>query len=324
MNKIGFFVALTVGILIISLFPLSKKSLIKTENSTEKLPYSAIINVWQLDMVEAGKGSRKSFLEKVSKTFEKENGVLINVSVESKSSAEEKMANGVYPDVISYSFGLDLPLEKLVALDGKNSLGSFNDKNYALCWGYGGYVIICRKGNDFQGNLYVSQNEFTQPLISYYSSGFRFDNMKICAPVNAYSNFLQDSKGVLIGTQRDLFRLSKREVDVDVKLLSNFSDIVLFVSTIENNNGKSQKAKEFCKYLSSLNQTELDSIGMLSFYDKGKNINLQELKVFENFYPKSCLPIFTKDEDLLSLKTFLADFSKSDKEKLNRIKNVVQ
>lgn len=305
-------------------FPFCVKALDSREETGKKSTYSAIIDVWQLDMVEGGKGSRKSFLESYSKSFEKENNVLVNVSIQTKFSAEEKMKNGIFPDVLSYSPGVDLPFERLSVLNCESFGASYNNKNYAVCWGYGGYVIISKKGNNFKGNLYVSQNGYTQPLISYYLSEYRFENMKICTPIDAYTNFLADKNGVLIGTQRDLFRLSKRGIEIDAKILSSFSDIILYASCIDNGNQKKDISKKFVESLSKVSQKDLDSIGMISLNQKGLEIGNSELSVFNGYCPSLRLSAFTKDDDLSELQTFLSDLEKSEEEKLNRIKNIVQ
>lgn len=324
MNKIPIFFASLVCIAVFITFPFCVKALDGRDETTKKSTYSAIIDVWQLDMVEGGKGSRKSFLENFSKNFEKENNVLINVSIQTKLSAEEKMRNGIYPDVLSYSLGLDLPFERLVEVSSESLGASYNHKNYAVCWGYGGYVIISKKGNNFKGNLYVSQNGYTQPLISYYLSEYRFENMKICTPLDAYTNFLADKNGVLIGTQRDLFRLSKRGVEIDSKILSSFSDIIFYASCLDNGNQKKDISKKFVESLSKVSQKELDSIGMISPNQKGLEIGNSELSVFNGFYPSLRLSVFIKDDDLINLQAFLADLEKTEEEKLNRIKNIVQ
>ncbi len=324
MNKIPIFFASLVCIAVFITFPFCVKALDGRDETTKKSTYSAIIDVWQLDMVEGGKGSRKSFLENFSKNFEKENNVIINVSIQTKLSAEEKMRNGIYPDVLSYSLGLDLPFERLVEVSSESLGASYNHKNYAVCWGYGGYVIISKKGNNFKGNLYVSQNGYTQPLISYYLSEYRFENMKICTPIDAYTNFLADKNGVLIGTQRDLFRLSKRGVEIDSKILSSFSDIIFYASCLDNGNQKKDISKKFVESLSKVSQKELDSIGMISPNQKGLEIGNSELSGFNGFYPSLRLSVFTKDDDLINLQAFLADLEKTEEEKLNRIKNIVQ
>ncbi len=305
-------------------FPFCVKALDGRDETTKKSTYSAIIDVWQLDMVEGGKGSRKSFLESFSKSFEKENNVLVNVSMQTKFSAEEKMRNGIYPDVLSYSYGLDLPFERLIEVSSQSLGASYNRKNYAVCWGYGGYVIISKKGNNFKGNLYVSQNDYTQPLISYYLSEYRFEDMKICTPIDAYTKFLADKNGVLIGTQRDLFRLSKRGVEIDAKILSSFSDIILYASCLDNGNQKKDISIKFVESLSNVSQKDLDVIGMISPNQKGFEIGNSELGIFNGFYPSLNLSVFTKDDDLSNLQAFLSDLEKTEEEKLNRIKNIVQ
>ena len=72
------------------------KNLMDTKNDIVKSEeYQGVITLWQIDEFEGGVGSRKQFLLKVARSFEKKyNGVLVMVSNFSKQGAEENIKNG--------------------------------------------------------------------------------------------------------------------------------------------------------------------------------------------------------------------------------------
>jgi len=76
---------------------------------TEPQEYKGIITIWQIDGFEGGAGSRKQFLLKVAREFEKENdGVLVMVMDQTLKGATENIKSGKIPDIISYSNGLEV------------------------------------------------------------------------------------------------------------------------------------------------------------------------------------------------------------------------
>ena len=71
--------------------------------------YKGIITLWHVDSFEGGIGSRKQFLLKTARTFEKQNkGVLIMVISHTPESVKESMDKGVYPDLISFGNGTEI------------------------------------------------------------------------------------------------------------------------------------------------------------------------------------------------------------------------
>ena len=83
---------------------------ISAENVTTKSEeYQGVLSLWQIDSFEGGIGSRKQFLLKIARGFEKKHkGVLVMVTNITKDGAEENFKNGIYPDMISYGNGVDV------------------------------------------------------------------------------------------------------------------------------------------------------------------------------------------------------------------------
>ncbi len=215
------------------------------------------LQIWHLDIFEGGTGSRLNCLKKIASEYMKKTGVLTLVSSHTVYSAEQNFEKGIYPDVISYSNGLDLPYDKLL------SIPFLGEREYAIPWCMGGYLLINRKGVAVDG-LIISKQEYTLPLLAVKLSKIKTPVEKIIDSDKAVNEFYANKNFALVGTQRDLFRLENKGIEIDVRVLNGYNDIYQYVSVISERQNY-QTAVEFLNFLfyKCENDNVLSSIGML-------------------------------------------------------------
>jgi len=188
--------------------------------------------------------------------------------------------------------------------------GKENDKQYGLAWCYGFYTLISsenhikKAGKEFENinlsesalnmgyqvvgkkntktiySLTYGKNKYLLPnfaFSSYTNRGLISDlefsldeNIKTNTQYDAYTNFLSNNSVILLGTQRDIFRIENRVKNgkisnVIYQPLTTFTDLIQFSFLAKNDNSlKLEYAEIFAKMLSSSKyQSKLSSIGML-------------------------------------------------------------
>ncbi len=215
------------------------------------------LQIWHLDIFEGGTGSRLNCLKKIASEYMKKTGVLTIVSSHTIYSAEQNFKKGIYPDIISYSNGLDLPYDKLL------STPFLGKREYAIPWCAGGYLLIKRKSVEVDG-LIISKQEYTLPILAVVLSKIETPVKKIIDSDKAVNEFYANKNFALVGTQRDLFRLENKGVEVEVRALSGYNDIYQYASLVCESK-KYQTAVEFLNFLlyKCENSNILSSIGML-------------------------------------------------------------
>lgn len=265
---------------------ISNKALLgETEN------YKGIITLWQVDSFEGGIGSRKQFLLKASRSFERKNpGVLVMVIEHTEESLKEELKKGILPDMISFGAGVEIT--GLNQLNFKTvSGGMIGDKVYATAWCRGGYSIIANpkltsKIDENLDNLIVSQAKYTQPLTALYLEEYKTNELKIKQPMDAYVEFVLGKTPYLLGTQRDIIRLERREMEVISKPLEQFNDLYQYICVTATDSVKNFYSQNFIEHLLSEEiQKSIKEIGMFSTtlsvdYDNEHLIAMQKLNNF--------------------------------------------
>lgn len=262
-------------------YPETKK-LDKKPIKTEE--YKAAVVIWHIDTFEGGIGSRADFLSgELSKR--KDDGIVTLVKTHTVESMEAAFKKGEYPDVVSYGIGAKSAIKFARELPFKNfEGGEFGGKYYAVPWLFGGYYLI-EKGSDnrlidmvLRGDeaaesilTIVSQGENTMPVLAMKFDGIIARNAEYFSPQNAYTKFLSEENAILLGTQRDLRRLEKRNVAFFAKPVQGYSDIVQYLSITAKSDEKYKYALKIVEYiLSESVQKDLGKIGMMRV-DGGEN-----------------------------------------------------
>lgn len=316
-----------IGCLIIS-FTLIRGVLSEEKQNKTPVGYKGIVTIWQIDSFEGGIGSRKQFLLKVARGFERLNkGVLVMVISHTKTSYENAIKEGQVPDMVSFGGGISV--NGLTRLSCKKTVagGYIGDKVYATSWAKGCYFLIANSAlvEDVPNHipsLLISEQEYTQPTLSLMYENFSAQRIERLAPMDAYIKFVSGKTPYLLGTQRDIFRLNNRGMEVKALPLQNFNDLYQYIAITINNKEKVTVCESFVEYLLSEKvQSELTEIGMLSPYYKLLYENaLNSVKLNNSQYTLSA---FSPPEQLKELQSLSENALKGNEESQNKIKNIV-
>ncbi len=258
----------------------------KTEN------YKGVLTLWQVDSFEGGTGSRKQFLLKVAREFEKKNvGVLVMVVEQTPASVKESLKQGEKPDLISFGAGTEISEFSELKISQTSVGGMIGQKVCAIPWCRGGYTLIAnpKLTQTFETeleSLLVSQNEYTQPLTALYLEGINAKDITVKSPMDAYVQFVAGKTPYFLGTQRDVIRLERREMEVITRPLAEYNDLYQYVSLTSQSGIKNYYAQEFIELMISQKvQENLNEIGMMSNilkvdYSNPHLVKMQELSGF--------------------------------------------
>ena len=286
--------------------------------------YQGIINLWHIDSFEGGVGSRADFLFKETVAFEKQNkGVLILVTNHTIESYNENISNGVYPDFISYGVGVDVVGVKEMTVKDNFIGGKLLGKTFAVCWCRGGYVLIENPSVSSSNGVVVSFNGNTKPYtaIALSEKQLKIDGVK--SPLDAYYDFVTGKSKYLLGTQRDINRLIKRDFSANLTPITAFNDLYQYISVITDDQNKTYYINAFIERLLSVEvQKKLKNIGMLSvsgvveYADEGLAL-MEETKGFS--YTVSGFSDSVKNTQIESLSKQIVENNLGDKEKLKNM-----
>ena len=293
----------------------------------EKKEYKTVLSLWHVDSFEGGSGSRKQFLLDASIAFEKQNpGVLIMVTSTSLGAIENNLKNGVSPDILSSGLGFNV--SPTYSLSNENSFygGKVGDRIYAKPWCRGNYFLISKKAEVLEEknieNLIVSQGENNLPILSLVMDGVCSKNAKILSPQKAYSEFLNDKNGVLLGTQRDIVRLNQRGYVFYYKPLSSYNDLYQYFYVLSNDVSKGFYAEKFIDFvMGEIYQDKLSKLQMLSIV---KNVDCyEEIASAQNATIKSTVSAFILPEKIEEAKRLCTLALAGDVSAENKLKKLV-
>lgn len=297
---------------------------LKTDRGTGEKRYKGIITLWHIDTFEGGTGSRKSFLSDVALKYEKRNeGTLIMVIDYTVRGAEEEMENGKFPDMISFGGGLSLKGFVPVKTEQNFPEGAFSGKTAAAIWAKGEYALFSKNGITGKeiDSLTVSEGDYNLPLVSFSLSGYIAKSVTIKPPAEAYADFVNGKTDFLLGTQRDVYRLSNRGFGATVTPLPAFSDLNQFIAITGDNPQKNACSQEFIDLLlSDAVQGELNKIGLFSVYGKVlyEDENLSALSLLKN----NGVSAFFGKEKTEEIRAISFDAATGDKEALKKLNNI--
>ena len=125
--------------------------------------------------------------------------------------------------------------------------------------------------NNSEERLIISEGESNSAVVclaveNYLKGGkYYIDSSSVYAPQTAYTNFILSNNCKMIGTQRDVVRLSNRGVEFTATPISSYNDLFQYISITTKNANNLNKCKEFIKFLLSEEiQKKLVEIKMLS------------------------------------------------------------
>ena len=264
-----------------------------------------VLNIWQIDNFEGGKGSRASYLQNIGDEFAKKGGCYVTVTSVTAAAALENLKRGTVPDLISYGAGIS-GLEQYI---------TGNTPFY--CWCHGGYCILSLENNaDFTKasaeNTII--NEGTGNKINACALLCGVKGADCAQPTSAYVKLINGQYKFLLGTQRDIFRLKTRGVQFSVKPVTEFNDLYQNISITSQNAQKRAMGEKFISKLLA----DSDKISKLGLFADGKSLYDDELHSLEGLTYE------------LTLKTPLSEQIKSELDgailnsDLNLIKNLLK
>lgn len=294
----------------------------------EQKQYKGIISLWQIDTFEGGRGSRKQFLLKIAREFERKNaGVLIMVSDMTIEGAKSKLQNGEYPDMISYGLNVEIDKKQELSIDNYTKGGVMNNKIYATAWCKGGYFLfrnkIKSKKVGYQNSITVLENENICPLVALNFIDKTFDKITIKPPLESYYSFVNYDCEYMLGTQRDIERLSKRNFDYEITPINGYNDLFQYISISSLNSEKAFYSEQFIKLLTSENsQKKLKDISMFSPY---YSITFDNETLNNNQYLGEYLTISTNYgiEKITEIKNLSSKIIQGDKTLKGKIENLL-
>ena len=274
--------------------------------------YKGVIELWNVETFEGGSGSRSSWLTARSAKFEAKNtGLFVHVTTLTDSELIGKLADGQTFEMVCFSRGVgDVVKQYLTPLDiesrnvKENMLlaGQVDGKQYAAPLYAGAYCLFARTSQLAEQDLLtkaltqtctrkIGKNTvelsplicgFTaanSPLTALAMSGGRGDASGISEAVTqyqAYEQFVSNKTAVtLLGTQRDIFRLSQRESNGKIEALgfcplTGYTDLVQFVGVSSSCGNKAQSCMQYINYLlSAESQQTVVNLSMFSVLEDG-------------------------------------------------------
>lgn len=323
---ISFLLVLSVFLVPVFLIPQINKNTQRTN------PKEVFLELWNVDTFEGGKASRGAFLEKQAVNFQKTNtNVYIIVKNLSTEQAELQLASGAVPDFVSYGIGAG-KMFKTLCKDVKN----FDVREdlkipKVVPWCLGGYVLCSIKNIDLKDENAILNNTIGFGVKNTICLSALNENVEEVGKLekvyeksktagygeyNAYEDFLKQEFDVLLGTQRDFFRLLNRinlgALDsCKFNFLSGYSDLVQWFSVLTDDEEKTKIIENFIDFILSEDiQRKLVNIGMFSSTG---------LLIYEDENYKKFEEAISKD--LITISPFLDEFEIREKqnEMLNKI-----
>lgn len=269
--------------------------------------YKGVIELWNVETFEGGSGSRQSWLTNKSAKFEAKNsGLFVHVTTLTESELRQKLEGGQTFDMVCFSRGVGdvvkqylapLTLETKSARENMLLAGQVDGKQYAAPLYAGAYCLFARTSQLSETDILakaltqtytrkIGKNTvelnplvcgFTaanSPLTALAMSGGRGNASALSEGVTqyqAYEQFVANKTAVtLLGTQRDLYRLSQREDNGKIETLgfcplTGYTDLVQFVGVSSACGDKLNSCMQYINYLLSAEvQQTLVNLSMFS------------------------------------------------------------
>ena len=265
--------------------------------------YGGVINFWHVETFEGGSQNRQKWLNGVVRQFEKSHtGVYVCVSTYTHQQAVEKLESGETFDVVSFSVGTGnallpylCPLEVSTGdiLDNFVDAGKVDNTLYALCYSTGFYALFARQKHldslgqvslqsaTQKGNLQVKigKNLVTLDSMGYGVGNFNNPSLALdgattrhnLTQYQAYEQFVGGkSFVVLLGTQRDAYRLSNRLdqgkiENLAFEVLPTYTDLAQYLALSTAAGEKATPCRQLVEYLTSTQvQMQLANLYLLS------------------------------------------------------------
>lgn len=190
-----------------------------------------VVRVWNVDTFEGGKGSRTAFLKRAATVLEKKDAsVYYLVSSYTPEGAAAAYEEGIIPDALSFGVGLSLYTEVCLPLPRAFAGGEAGGVTLAYPWCRGGYFLFSLS-DDFtqKGTTVISEGGANLARVSACLEGISGEAHD---SLSAYVEFLSGKYRYLLGTQRDVCRLTSRGVSFYSRALTEFNDLYQYFAVL--------------------------------------------------------------------------------------------
>ncbi len=217
-----------------------------------------VVEIWNVDTFEGGKGSRTAFLNRTAALVEEEN-VYFYVLSYTAEGVKDAFSRGIYPDMISFGLGLDGIAEKAIPLPYSDAGGDAGGKCLAVPWAAGEYFLFSLDDDlSEEESTAISCGGNNLPSVAAKFHGTVGEELP---SGEAYVRFLGGEYRHLLGTQRDVCRFQAKGVNVYRKELTKYCDLFQYISVF------SREKRGIClkfleELLSERTQSDLSRIGM--------------------------------------------------------------
>ena len=272
--------------------------------------YKGVLELWNVEAFEGGIGSRESWLINKAAKFEQANkGLFVHVTTLTVEQLEAKLNNNEPFDLITFSRGAGAMVQdRLVAISESMGFvkdnflisGQVDGKQYAMPLYTGAYCLFARVEqlgaeqllanaltqtytrkvgkNTYQLQpLVCGFTPYNSPLSALAMSGGRGKVSGIneaTTQYQAYEQFVANRTAVtLLGTQRDIYRLTQKESDGKIEALSfaplgGYTDLVQYIGVSLTAGDKLASCKQYINYLlSETTQQTLVNLSLFSVLD---------------------------------------------------------
>lgn len=212
-----------------------------------------MITVWQIDSFEGGKGSRASYLQNIGNEFSKVNDCYVQVISLSSEAARQNLSLGTVPDLISYgagTYGLEQYITK---------------SPVARVWAHGSYCFLAvDEAADFS-DISVKNTVVDGGVENFAKAAALLSGIGGAPtekPTGAYVSLINNKYKYMLGSQRDIFRLTARGVSFKIKPVVEFNDLYQLISVTAQSEKNCFFAQKFTDFLLN-NEDNLFKIGLM-------------------------------------------------------------
>lgn len=250
----------------------------------------SVLEIWQIDSFEGGKGSRAAYLQKIGDAFSDLEDCYVTVTTLTSAAARENLKSGNAPDLISYgagTYGIE---------------GFIQGETPYYCWCRGGYCFLTvEQGADFSDisaeNTVV--NGGTENLAEAAALLCGINGAVVDKPTGAYVKLINGGFKYMLGTQRDIFRLKTRGVAFSVKPVTEFNDLYQNISITSTDKKRRAKAELFINFLLS----KAETVSKLGLMVDGLQLYDDEMHLLENITYESRLSTPISEQTKSELKS---------------------
>lgn len=269
---------------------------------------AVFLELWEIDTFEGGSASRARFLEKQAFSYQtKTKNIYVIVRTVGLEQARELLSQGSMPDLVSFGIGAGDFLKSFckplnLNCEVRSDLlagGRTEGEQLAVPWCMGGYMLCSQNSLD---NLTLESlsklkeekeravigvgQSYNLPKFALKSDIRNYLEKTDYTQYEAYESYIRGNEfEILLGTQRDLFRLNNKVKlglinDINYHFLGEYTDLIQYFAITTQNKENISAIVGFVEHILSAEvQKSLTTIGMFCV----NNDKIYTEKVYQQF-----------------------------------------